>query len=55
VDRVIDMPVKKVTSVMFGGSDLDVLYVTSMALPPLPCFTMTRWPPGASSPCPVWE
>jgi L-arabinonolactonase len=37
-DRVIEMPVKKVTSVMFGGSDLDVLYVTSMALPPLPRF-----------------
>jgi len=38
VDRVIDMPVKKVTSVMFGGSNLDVLYVTSMAKPPLPRF-----------------
>ncbi|MCD0503453.1 SMP-30/gluconolactonase/LRE family protein [Bordetella petrii] len=38
VDRVIDMPVKKVTSVMFGGPDLDVLYVTSMARPPLPRF-----------------
>ena len=36
VDRVIDMPVKKVTSVMFGGPRLDVLYVTSMAKPPLP-------------------
>ncbi|MFI5427057.1 SMP-30/gluconolactonase/LRE family protein [Aeromicrobium sp. UC242_57] len=36
LDRVIDMPVKKVTSVMFGGPDLDVLYVTSMAEPPLP-------------------
>ncbi|MNY62243.1 hypothetical protein D3C86_1990260 [compost metagenome] len=32
------MPVKKVTSVMFGGPDLDVLYVTSMARPPLPRF-----------------
>lgn len=31
IDRVIDMPVKKVTSVMFGGPNLDVLYVTSMA------------------------
>ena len=31
VDRVIEMPVKKVTSVMFGGPELDVLYVTSMA------------------------
>lgn len=38
VDRVIDMPVKKVTSVMFGGPDLDVLFVTSMAKPPLPRF-----------------
>jgi L-arabinonolactonase len=38
IDRVIDMPVKKVTSVMFGGPELDVLYVTSMAKPPLPRF-----------------
>ena len=38
VDRVIDMPVKKVTSVMFGGPRLDTLYVTSMAKPPLPRF-----------------
>jgi len=38
VERVIDMPVKKITSVMFGGPDLDVLYVTSMAKPPLPRF-----------------
>ena len=38
VERIIDMPVKKVTSVMFGGPDLDVLYVTSMAKPPLPRF-----------------
>jgi sugar lactone lactonase YvrE len=38
VDRVIDMPVKKVTSVMFGGANLDVLYVTSMAKPPLARF-----------------
>jgi L-arabinonolactonase len=38
VERVIDMPVKKVTSVMFGGPDLDVLFVTSMAKPPLPRF-----------------
>jgi sugar lactone lactonase YvrE len=38
VDRVIEMPVKKVTSVMFGGPKLDVLYVTSMARPPLPRF-----------------
>ena len=38
IERVIDMPVKKVTSVMFGGRNLDVLFVTSMAKPPLPRF-----------------
>ncbi|WP_245497161.1 MULTISPECIES: SMP-30/gluconolactonase/LRE family protein [unclassified Mesorhizobium] len=38
VDRTIDMPVKKITSVMFGGPKLDTLYVTSMAKPPLPRF-----------------
>lgn len=38
IDRIIDMPVKKVTSVAFGGPNLDVLYVTSMARPPLPRF-----------------
>ncbi|MFC7397575.1 SMP-30/gluconolactonase/LRE family protein [Chelatococcus sp. GCM10030263] len=38
VDRIIEMPVKKVTSVMFGGPNLDILYVTSMAKPPLPRF-----------------
>lgn len=38
VDRVIDMPVRKVTSVNFGGPDMDILYVTSMAKPPLPQF-----------------
>jgi sugar lactone lactonase YvrE len=38
VDRVIEMPVKKVTSVMFGGPNLDTLYVTSMSKPPLPRF-----------------
>jgi sugar lactone lactonase YvrE len=38
LDRVIEMPVRKVTSVMFGGPNLDVLYVTSMARPPLPRF-----------------
>lgn len=38
LDREIEMPVKKVTSVMFGGPDLDILYVTSMAKPPLPRF-----------------
>ena len=36
LDRVIEMPVKKVTSVNFGGPDLDILYVTSMTKPPLP-------------------
>ena len=34
----ISMPVKKVTSVMFGGPNLDTLFVTSMAKPPLPRF-----------------
>ncbi|MFA1671939.1 SMP-30/gluconolactonase/LRE family protein [Rhizobium mongolense] len=38
VDRIIEMPVKKVTSVMFGGPNLDILYVTSMSKPPLPRF-----------------
>jgi sugar lactone lactonase YvrE len=38
IERVIDMPVKKVTSVMFGGPKLDILFVTSMAKPPLPRF-----------------
>ncbi|MFN3225124.1 MAG: SMP-30/gluconolactonase/LRE family protein [Hyphomicrobiales bacterium] len=36
VDRVIEMPVCKITSLAFGGSDLDRLFVTSMAEPPLP-------------------
>lgn len=31
VDRRIQLPVKKITSVMFGGPELDTLYVTSMA------------------------
>lgn len=31
VDRRISMPVRNITSVMFGGSDLDEIYVTSMA------------------------
>lgn len=47
VDRVIDMPVKKVTSVNFGGPELDVLYVTSMAKPPLPRFPADPQPRGA--------
>ncbi len=29
LDRTVDLPAKLVTSVMFGGADLDVLYVTS--------------------------
>ena len=37
--RVVDMPVKKITSVMFGGPNLDILFVTSMAKPPLPRFS----------------
>lgn len=36
VDRIIEMPVCKVTSLTFGGPELDRLYVTSMAEPPLP-------------------
>ncbi len=38
LDRTIAMPVLKVTSVNFGGPDLDALFVTSMAKPPLPRF-----------------
>ncbi|WP_035201085.1 SMP-30/gluconolactonase/LRE family protein [Agrobacterium tumefaciens] len=38
VDRIIEMPAKKITSVMFGGPNLDILYVTSMSKPPLPRF-----------------
>lgn len=47
VDRIIEMPVKKVTSVMFGGPNLDVLYVTSMARPPLPRFPDDPQPRGS--------
>lgn len=36
VDRTVETPVKKVTSVTFGGPNLDTLYVTSMVKPPLP-------------------
>ena len=36
VDREIRMPVVKITNVAFGGPNLDRLYVTSMAHPPLP-------------------
>ena len=38
VDRILEMPVLKATSLAFGGPDLDILYVTSMAKPPLPRF-----------------
>ncbi len=38
IDRIIDMPVVKTTSVMFGGPNLDILFVTSMSKPPLPHF-----------------
>jgi L-arabinonolactonase len=33
IDRQVGMPADSVTSVMFGGADLDILYVTSMARP----------------------
>lgn len=39
VDRVTEMPVKKVTSVNFSGPN--ILYVTSMAKPALPRFPLT--------------
>ena len=45
VERTIEMPVKKITSVMFGGPKLDILYVTSMAkqhLPHLPVDGVAR-------------
>ena len=38
VDRRIHLPVKIATSVMFGGADLDILYVTSIAKSPQPQF-----------------
>lgn len=38
VDRIIETPVLKVTSLAFGGPNMDTLYVTSMAKPPLPRF-----------------
>ena len=33
IDRLVGMPVDSITSVNFGGADLDILYVTSMARP----------------------
>ncbi|CAN5392450.1 SMP-30/gluconolactonase/LRE family protein [soil metagenome] len=33
LDRRIDMPTPRPTSLMFGGPDLDILYVTSMTIP----------------------
>ena len=35
IDRVIHMPTELVTSVNFGGANMDILYVTSMARHPL--------------------
>lgn len=47
VKRVIEMPVRKVTSMNFGGSDMDVLYVASMAKPPLQRFPCDGPPCGS--------
>ena len=33
IDRMIDAPVRNLTSVMFGGRNLDVMYITSMGRP----------------------
>ena len=33
LDRQVEFPVRNLTSVMFGGKDLDVMYVTSMGRP----------------------
>ncbi|TPN81056.1 SMP-30/gluconolactonase/LRE family protein [Mesorhizobium sp. CU2] len=38
LDRRVEMPVRNVTSLMFGGPNLDVLYVTSAATSPLARF-----------------
>ena len=35
LDRSIDFPIQNITSVMFGGPDLDILFVTSMARQPV--------------------
>ena len=33
VDRIVGLPVQSTTSMIFGGADLDIVYVTSMARP----------------------
>jgi sugar lactone lactonase YvrE len=33
IDRIVGLPVFSTTSLMFGGPDLDIVYVTSMARP----------------------
>jgi L-arabinonolactonase len=33
VDRVVGLPVQSTTSLTFGGANLDIAYVTSMARP----------------------
>lgn len=33
VDRIVGLPVQSATSITFGGADLDIAYVTSMARP----------------------
>ena len=33
VDRIVGLPVQSTTSIIFGGPDLDIAYVTSMARP----------------------
>lgn len=33
LDRVVEFPVRNLTSVMFGGPDLDILFVTTMGRP----------------------
>lgn len=33
IDRIVGLPVQSTTSMIFGGADLDVVYVTSMARP----------------------
>ena len=33
IDRCVGLPVENTTSITFGGADLDIAYVTSMARP----------------------